>query len=344
MKAARLYAPRSLRVEEIEVPEVGDWEILVEVKAALTCGTDLKMYRRGHPLAKLPLTMGHEFAGVVAKVGPRVEKFKEGMRVVAANSAPCNACFYCKRNKPNLCENIEEDMIGFTSDGAYARYVKVPAKIVKQNAHELPSRVTFEEAAILEPLACVVHGNELLGLEVGSKVAIIGSGPIGLLHLQLAKAEGCEAIAIDLSEDRLKVAEELGADAVVNASEVNPVEEVKKMTGGRGVDAAIEAVGLPETWREAVLMARKGGAVLLFGGCKPGTEAPLDTKHVHYGELTIKGAFHHTPLSVERALNLIASKLINVDKLVTHRMGLSDVERALGLMAEGKAVKVAITP
>ncbi|MBS7657666.1 alcohol dehydrogenase catalytic domain-containing protein [Candidatus Bathyarchaeota archaeon] len=344
MKAARLYAPQNLKIEEVNIPEINDEEVLIENKVALTCGTDLKMYKRGHPYAKLPLTIGHEFAGVIVKVGSKVKNFKKGDRVVAVNSAPCNTCFYCKRGKQNLCEKIEEDMIGFTIEGAYAQYVKVPAKIVKQNMHIIPEHISFEEAAILEPLACVVHGNQLLNLNIKDDVAIIGSGPIGLLHLQLIKAEGCKAIVIDLSKERLKVAEELGADITINANEVNPIEEIKKITNGRGVDTAIEAVGLPETWRIAVALTRKGGETLLFGGCKPGDLAEFDASHIHYGELTIKGAFHHTPLAVEKALKLIVSKVIRIDKIISHRMNLSNIEDALKLMAEGKAVKVAITP
>ncbi|MEM2576752.1 MAG: alcohol dehydrogenase catalytic domain-containing protein [Candidatus Bathyarchaeia archaeon] len=344
MKAARLYAPQNLKIEEVNIPEINDEEVLIENKVALTCGTDLKMYKRGHPYAKLPLTIGHEFAGVRVKVGSKVKNFKKGDRVVAVNSAPCNTCFYCKRGKQNLCEKIEEDMIGFTIEGAYAQYVKVPAKIVKQNMHIIPEHISFEEAAILEPLACVVHGNQLLNLNIKDDVAIIGSGPIGLLHLQLIKAEGCKAIVIDLSKERLKVAEELGADITINANEVNPIEEIKKITNGRGVDTAIEAVGLPETWRIAVALTRKGGETLLFGGCKPGDLAEFDASHIHYGELTIKGAFHHTPLAVEKALKLIVSKVIRIDKIISHRMNLSNIEDALKLMAEGKAVKVAITP
>jgi L-iditol 2-dehydrogenase len=344
MKAARLYAPQKLIIEEVEEPKISDEEILIENKAALTCGTDLKMYKRGHPYAKLPLTIGHEFAGVIVKVGSKVKSFKEEDRVVAVNSAPCNICFYCKRGKQNLCEKIEEEMIGFTSEGAYAQYVKVPAKIVKQNTHVIPEHVSFEEAAILEPLACVVHGNQLLNLSIKDEVAIIGSGPIGLLHLQLVKAEGCKAIVIDLFKDRLKIAEELGADVTINASEVDAVKEVKKLTNERGVDVAIEAVGLPETWRNAVALTRKGGATLLFGGCKPGDFVEFDASHIHYGELTIKGAFHHTPLAVEKALKLIASRTIKIDKMISCRMNLNCVEDALKLMSEGKAVKVAIIP
>jgi L-iditol 2-dehydrogenase len=345
MKAVRFYEPGVLRFEEVEVPEIGPGEILVENKVTLTCGTDLKMYKRGHPYAKPPLIIGHEFAGVVVKVGDDVKRFTEGMRVVAANSAPCNACFYCKRGKQNLCENLEDAIIGFTSPGAYAEYVKVPEKIVKVNTHVIPNDVTFREAALLEPLACVVHGIELANIQYGDSVVIIGAGPIGLMHLQLARRKGCgAAIVTDLSDERLQAAKELGADFIINASREDQVERVRELTGGRGADVVIEAVGLPETWEKALTMTRKAGTTLLFGGCKPGTQATFDTHHIHYGELTIIGAFHHTPLSVERALALIASRAIDAKRLITHEVSLKDVELALNMMAEGKAVKVAVRP
>ncbi|MEM2123443.1 MAG: zinc-binding dehydrogenase [Candidatus Bathyarchaeia archaeon] len=345
MRAVRFYEPGVLRFEEVEVPEIGPGEILVENKVTLTCGTDLKMYRRGHPYAKPPLIIGHEFAGVVVKAGDDVERFREGMRVVAANSAPCNECFYCKRGKHNLCENLEDAIIGFTSPGAYAEYVKVPERIVKMNTHVIPDDVTFREAALLEPLACVVHGVELADIQYGDKVVVIGAGPIGLMHLQLAKKRGCgAAIVTDLSDERLQVAKELGADFIVNADKEDQVEKIRELTDGRGADVVIEAAGLPETWMKALTITRKAGTTLLFGGCKSGTQVTFDTHHIHYGELTIIGAFHHTPLSVERALALIASKAIDVKKLITHEVALKDVEAALHMMAEGKAVKVAVRP
>jgi len=345
MRAVRFYEPNVLKYEEVDVPKIGLGEILVENRVTLTCGTDLKMYKRGHPYAKPPLIIGHEFAGVVVRVGENVTKFKEGMRVVAANSAPCNGCFYCKRGKQNLCEILEDEMIGFTSPGAYAEYVKVPERIVRQNTHIIPDHIAFDEAALVEPLACVAHGIELASIHYGDQVVVMGAGPIGLMHLQLARLRGCgQAIVTDLSDNRLQVAKELGADVTINAGKENQVERVEELTERRGADVVIEAIGLPETWEKAVAMTRKAGTTLLFGGCSPNTTAAFDTRHIHYGELTILGTFHHTPLSVETALTLIESGAINAKKLITHEMALKDLEAALNLMAEGKAVKVAIKP
>lgn len=345
MQAARFYEPGVLKVESVEIPEPGPGEILVKSHVALTCGTDLKMYRRGHPLAKPPLIIGHEFAGEIVEVGMGVERFREGMRVVAANSAPCNSCYFCGIGKPNLCENLDDAIIGFTRQGAYAGYVIIPERIARVNTRVIPDGLSFEQAACLEPSACVVHGNELANIQPGNIVALIGGGPIGLLHLQMAKLNGARRILVcDISEQRLREASDLGADDAINTSDVELSKAVRERTNGRGADVVIEAVGRPETWSEALLATRKGGTTLLFGGCPAGSKVPLEAEHIHYGEITIKGSFHHTPTTVERALELIASGKVRVDPLITARMGLSHVEQALKAMGEGRVLKVALDP
>ncbi len=343
MMAARFYEPGVIRLEEVDVPKISKDELLVRNRAVLTCGTDLKMYLRGHRLANPPLIIGHEFAGTVEKVGEDVQGFREGMRVVAANSAPCMSCYYCRIGKPNLCDHLDEVLIGFSSPGAYAEYVRLPARIVRQNTYEIPETVSFEEAAFLEPLACVVHGGDLSGVKAGDLVFVIGAGPIGLLHIQLAKAAGAETVVVaDASPERLRRASELGADRVVEPED--PVAEVKKLSENRGADVTIEAVGKPETWELAVRATRKGGTTVLFGGCPAGSTASIDTGAVHYGELTLRGVFHHTPRDVREAMRLISTRQVKVAPLITHRMKLSQVETALRLMQNGKAIKVALSP
>ncbi len=344
MKAALLNAPGRISVQDIELPEVGPNEILVQNRVALTCGTDVKLYKRGHPLAKLPLVIGHEFAGVVSKLGKGVNTFKEGDRVVAVNSAPCNECYFCLRGQQNLCENLGK-VIGFSVPGAYAEFVSIPDRIVEKNTLRIPENVSFEEAAILEPLACAVHGSELSAIQPGESVAIIGSGPIGLMHLQLAKNAGASPIMIsNRTADRLQFAKHLGADLMIISSQEDQVQRVLEFTEGRGADVVIEAVGSNDTWEKALQMARKGGRVLMFGGCAPGTSVPLDTYRMHYEELTVKGAFHHTPASVRKAMDLITSRAINAKAIITHKMKLEQVTEALELMAGGKALKVSLSP
>jgi len=341
MKAAVYLGPLHLEMRELEIPKIGPRDLLVHIRVATTCGTDLKTYKRGHPYFQPPIVFGHEFAGVVHQVGDEVSKFKEGMRVVAANSAPCNSCFFCKRGKQNLCEKLKENMLY----GAFAEYIRVPAHIVEQNVYQLADHVPFQAAALTEPLACVVNGNEAANIHPGDRVAIVGTGPIGLMQLQLAKMSGAsQLIAIDLNSHRLEVARTLGATDSINPSETDEVREIQKLTEGRGADVVIEAAGLAQTWEKAIEMTRKGGTTVLFSGPEPGTTITLDTNRFHYQELTIKGIFHHTPLYVEKAFTLISSGAIKTVPLITHEMPLEKLEEAFQKMLEGSAIKVAIRP
>lgn len=342
MKAAMLYGVKDLRVEDVDVPDVGTGEVLVKIKAATTCGTDVKIYQRGYveKIIKLPTIFGHEWAGEVVEVGDDLDWPKKRMRVRAGNSAPCLHCNMCQKGKYNLCEN----MIWLW--GAYAGYIKIPARTVLVNMQEIPSHVSFEEAAITEPLACVLHGVEEANVKLGDTVAIIGAGPIGLLHLLTVKKMGAEKIVmIDLVDERLNVAKELGADETINAGKENAVEKVQQLTGGYGADIVIEAIGSPVTWEQALKLARKGGTVLEFGGCPPETEIRLNTEMLHYGELTVLGAFHTTPLHFRKALNLISSRTVDVRPLVTKRMRLEDIKQAFEILSTSKnEIKIAIVP
>ena len=344
MKAAVFYGPGDVRIEDVEVPRPGPGEVVVRNILALTCGTDLKMFIRGHPYAKPPVIMGHEFTGTIVEVGKGVDWVKPGDKVVSVNSAPCGHCIYCKLGKFNLCENLEETIIGFTINGAYAEYLKLPQRIVNFNMYHLPKGVEPAEAALLEPFACVVRGQRLINIDVGDTVAIIGAGPIGLMHMLLARHSGAgKVIMLDISWDRLKFAEELGADVIVNSENEDAFSRVKEESGGIGADVVIEAVGRPETWEQALKLARKGGVVLLFGGPPKGTQASLDTYITHYGELTIQGSFHHTPQDVVRTLRLIQSKKLPLRRLITSRTRLDDIVNVFERLRQGKEIKVAIT-
>ncbi|MGB8780757.1 MAG: zinc-binding dehydrogenase [Candidatus Bathyarchaeia archaeon] len=342
MRAAMLYGVTDLRVEEVEVPKAGAGEVLVRVKAATTCGTDLKIFQRGYVenVIKLPTIFGHEWAGEAVEVGEGLEWPKEGMHVRAGNSAPCLHCTMCQKGKYNLCEN----MIWLW--GAYAEYIKVPARMVLVNMQEIPQGVSYEEAAITEPLACVLHGVEEAGVRMGDTVAIIGAGPIGLLHLLTVKKMGVEkTIMIDLVDERLEFAKKLGVDEAINGRRENVIQRVRDLTSGYGADVAIEAIGLPATWEQAMKLAKKGGTVLEFGGCPPGTEVKVNAEQLHYGELTVLGAFHTTPLHFRKALNLIASRTIDVRPLITRRMKLEDIKEAFQILSTSKnEIKIGIIP
>jgi L-iditol 2-dehydrogenase len=342
MKAAMLYGVKDLKIEEIPTPKVEAGEVLVKVKAATTCGTDLKIFQRGYveKIIKLPTIFGHEWAGEVVDVGEGLEWPAKGMRVRAGNSAPCLHCTMCQKGKYNLCKN----MIWLW--GAYAEYIKVPARMVLVNMQEIPPHVSYEEAAITEPLACVLHGAEEAGVKLGDSVVIIGAGPIGLLHLLTAKKLGAEkVIVIDLVKERLNFAEKLGADETINAGNADVAESIRKLTKGYGADVVIEAIGLPATWEHALKLVRKGGTVLEFGGCPSGTEIKVNAEMLHYGEVTVMGAFHAMPLHFRKALNLIASRTIDVRPLITRKMKLEEIREAFEILTTSKSeIKIAINP
>lgn len=341
MKAAVFYAPHQVKLEDINIPDIGPDEVLVKVKAALTCGTDRKTYLRGHHLFSPPFVFGHEFAGDIVEVGSKVKNFKPGMRVVAANSAPCNSCFYCKNGEHSLCDSLFIQL-----SGAFAEYIKIPGIIVSQNLLQFPEKVSYKEAALLEPLSCVVHGVEDSNIKLGDTVVINGAGPIGLMFLQIIKLKGARVIITDLHEERLRLASKLGAYKTIKVSKgQNVVEEVKEYTEDkRGADVAIEAVGLPQVWEQTISMVRKGGTVNLFGGCKTGTKVSIDTSLIHYSQINIRGTFHHTPGQVKRALNLICNKVIDVDLLITEELPLSEISTIIELMLAHKGLKIAVIP
>ena len=337
------YAPKDIRYEEVNVPEPNEGEVLVKVEAALTCGTDVKTYRRGHPvlIKKTPSGFGHEFSGTIAKLGENVEGFDVGDRVVAANSAPCGECFFCKKGEENLCENLE------LLNGAYAQYILIPKNIVQKNLIKIPENLPFKLAAFTEPLSNVVHGISRTPINKGDTVGVIGIGPIGLMFCALAKLKGAKVIAMGRNPLKLKLAKEFAhADEVIDLKKYNdPTEIILSMTEEkRGLDVAIECVGLPEIWESMFKIVRRGGCVHLFGGCASGTSVNIDTKRLHYDEVNIISVFHHTPKYFREALNLIATKQIDVEKLITKTLPLKYTKRALEMQQNGEAIKVLIEP
>ena len=340
MKAAMFYGPKNVRLEEVDAPRIGPGGVLVKVEAALTCGTDRKMFLRGHPLFKPPFVFGHEFAGTVAEVGAGVEGFRPGMRVVAANSAPCGRCFYCLRGAQSMCENLYVRL-----SGAFAEFVDIPDVIVRNNLLKIPAGVSFRDAALTEPLACVVHGVERSGIRLGDTVVVNGAGPIGLMFVRLASLKAARVIVTDVRDDRLARAKRLGAETVVDVSSLkNPADEIRGMcNSGRGADVAIEAVGLPETWESTIRMVRKGGIANLFGGCASGTKITVDTSLIHYSEVQLRGVFHLTPKTVRSALDLISQGVVTSDEFVTGELPLERLDEILETLVSHDNVKTAIT-
>ncbi len=343
MTAAVLYGKEDVKIEKVPIPRVSDGEVLVKVQVALTCGTDLKVYQRGYHARMIvpPALFGHELAGVIDDVGPGVRGFKKGMRVVALNSAPCQTCFYCSKHQENLCEDL------LFNNGAYAEYIRIPRRIVEQNMLAIPPNMSYEEAAMIEPLACVLRGLHETKVEIGDTVTVIGGGPIGLMFVQVAKAIGCKVISVVKRDAQVTAAKNLGAHEVVQLGKAaNPVEAVRMLSPERrGSDVVVEAVGRPEAWEWAIDMVRKGGTVNLFGGCANGTKVQLDTTRLHYSEITLKATFHHTPETVRKAFALMAEKKIRSTDYITGEAPLSRLQQVLRHMLNRNGdIKTAIIP
>jgi L-iditol 2-dehydrogenase len=316
MRAAVLYGREDLKVESIPVPQLGEDEVLVRVKVALTCGTDLKVWKQGYHARMItpPAVFGHELAGVIEAVGRGVNGgLRSGMRVVPANSAPCGVCLYCRKDHANLCEDL------LFNNGAYAEYIRIPGRIVRENLLEIPDHVSFHDAAMIEPLACVLRGIEETGITAGDTTVVIGCGPIGLKFIRILSARGVRVIALGKRTSQLRAAERMGAQAAYDVSTLDDsVARVRELTEhGRGADSVIEAVGSPATWQWAVQMVRRGGVVNLFGGCPRGSRVEFDPAALHYQEITLKSTFHHTPRYIRAALDSIARGEIRAADLLT---------------------------
>jgi len=343
MRAAVLHGREDIRIESVPVPVAAPGELVVRVGAALTCGTDLKVFRRGYHARMIvpPALFGHELAGTVVEAGEGVENFAPGDRVVALNSAPCGQCFFCARGQENLCDDL------MFNNGAYAEFIKIPARIVAKNTLRVPDHVPLEHAALTEPLACAVHGFEDSNPLPGDIVAIIGGGPLGLMMLHVASLAGCETIAIVKHDGQVDAARQLGATHVVQATTIRKaIKDTRALTPkDRGVDIAIEAVGVPEAWQEAVELVRKGGTVNFFGGCAQGTHVTLDTNRIHYSDITLRATFHHTPAICRRALELIAGGRFQASAFITGHAHLYELNRVFEkLMKRSTEIKTAIVP
>jgi L-iditol 2-dehydrogenase len=340
-RQAMLIEPGRLELRQFSPPHPGPGALLIEIKCALSCGTDLKTYRRGHPLWNLPAPFGHEFSGVVAEVGAGVEQFKVGDAIMAAPTAPCGACFYCDRGQENLCPQVMDLMVM----GAYADYLLLPPHIVARNTFRKPPALPFEEAALLEPLACVVHAHEMARPEKHETVLIVGAGPFGLLHMLVLKATGVREIAVaGRGESRLKWASDFGANSVIDVSCTDAVEAVGKLNGGYGPDLVIECTGQVSGWHDAFVRVRRGGRVVFFGGCPVDTALSVDTRRMHYDNLTLLAPFHFRPRDVRRGFDLLCAGTLGAGRLINARRSLSELDEVFAMLERGVVLKCAVIP
>jgi L-iditol 2-dehydrogenase len=338
MKAAVLHGREDLRVEEVQPLPLQPGEVRVAIEAALTCGTDLKVFKRGYHAKMIspPAVFGHELAGRICELGPGVTDWRAGEAVAPGNSAPCGSCRCCREGRENLCDDL------LFLNGAYAESVVIPARIARKNLLRLKPGTDFADAALAEPLACVVQGWEELQPRPGRRALVIGSGPIGLMFAALARHGQCAVMVAGRGAERLAVAARLGAEILDLTGRSDLVEAVKT-AGGGGFDLVIEAVGKPETWEAAARLARKGGRVNLFGGCPAGTQVRLETELLHYSSLTLLSSFHHTPRSLRRALELIEEGVVTARDFVTGECALADLPDLFRRMSAGnRAVKTRV--
>jgi len=350
MQAAMYYGPKDVRIEEVDVPEIEEDGILMQIGAATTCGTDVKMYVRGYPeLPTLPMPYGHECAGVVAEVGPKASGFKEGDRIVPSIASPCGKCYYCKRDQPVFC--IDRTYLipgGAMAGGAYAEYIAIPGSVVKNNVHKIPDHLSFAEAALIEPMGCALYGIEdLPEIRVGDSVAIVGDGAIALFFLRLAKLRGAYVILTGSHKDRMEKAKKFGADVVIDRHEVeDQIEAVWDILGGVGPDVVIESTGQPQVWEMCVNMARRAGTVMLFGGCKGGTTVTFDTRKIHYDCLTIKSpsVYLQTPDILKRCLYLLASGEVDGKEFISGVFPLKDTVKAVEKHMNREGLKFKVIP
>jgi L-iditol 2-dehydrogenase len=346
MKAAIFEGIGKIKVKEIEKPQPKKGEILLKVMACAVCGTDIRIINHGHPRVIPPFIIGHEIAGIIEEIRGEIVGFRKGDRVVVAlPGIPCGECFYCKNSLSNLCPH--KTSIAYELPGGFSEYMIIPQQaIMKGNVIKIPSSISLDEACIVEPLACCINGQRFLTISTATTILIMGSGPIGLMHMQLAKAKGARNVGlVDISSSRIEKAKSFKPDFLINSNEVNLVEEIRRKTNGMGVNAVIVACSSKEAIKEAFEVILRGGEILLFAGLpKEESQFMLDLNVIHYNELKIYGSFASTDKSSLEAMMYIRDRRINIHEIITHHYRLEEIGEAIEMAKSGEALKVIITP
>lgn len=343
MKAAVLRAPKVLQLSDIATPEAAPGELVLRVRAAMVCGTDLRILTgRKTKGVRFPSVIGHEFAGEVVQVGDGVSQFKTGDRVCMDPVIPCRACAYCKTGRENVC--LHRQAMGYEFDGAFAEYIRIPAiALTAGNVFMMPAQMSFESAALAEPLACCINGQRNAGVQVGDTVVILGAGPIGLMHAALARLSGARQVIVsEPNAARRQAAADRGVQHVCDPGAESVMEFVKARTDGLGADVVILAIGVPQLANEALQLVRKGGHVNLFAGFSAGDTSTIDVNLIHYNEIVVTGASALSRRDYGLALNMLSAGQIDANSLITHRYEVADSLAAFDEAGSGRALKVAI--
>jgi len=341
IRRAYLVDRKKIEIREEVLRDPGPGEVLVKIKTSLTCGTDYKTWKRGHPKIPFPTPFGHEFSGEIVAIGENVKDFSPSDSVMGVHTAPCGTCFYCRKKLENLCENLWNNIVL----GAYSNFILLPEIIVKKNLLMKPSWLSYEEAAFLEPLSNVINGIEQVENTDMEKILIIGLGAIGLLFIAvLSKMKKGDIIAVGRRKERLELAEELGANFIVDTERDNLRKAIFNLTQNKGVSLAIECTGSEEIWRETLYLVQKGGTILLFGGLPKGTDICYSAEKIHYDQITLKGCFHFTPKNVRKAYRLLVDEKLPVRNLISGKYPLQEIKRVFELLDKRRGIKYAIIP
>ena len=341
MQAAFLVEPGKIELREIPIPEPGIGEIIAKVHTALTCGTDLKTYRRGHPKVTLPSPFGHEFSGSVYDMGNGVNRFKEGDNLMTVFSAPCGNCYFCERGEEHLCAELKDSLMF----GAYAEYIRIPEPIVSKNMFTKPHSLSFRQAALLEPLSCVMHGVDEASPSEDDTVLVIGAGTIGSLFTAVLKTFNPKKLIVAArGKERIAVAEKFGADTVIDASKNDILNDVLQLTGGMGANIVIESTGSKVVWEKSIEYTSKNGKLILFGGLPEGSSVTYDAERIHYDHIRLQGVFHYRRKDVLAARELLVNGEIHLEPLITDQYSLGDLKKVFQFLDNKQGIKYAILP
>ena len=346
MKAVRLYGAKDLRVEEVQKPRISENEILMRVRAATICASDIRSYNYGNGRMRPPRVLGHELAGDIEEIGSKVKGYDSGMRITLNPNIFCGRCVFCVTGRHQLCD--ERRALGFDVDGGFAEHLLIPFESIRTGAVcEIPDNVSYEQAALIEPISCCLHAQTLVKVGAGDTVTIIGAGPMGIMHTVVAKALGASRVIVsEISEQRLQTAVDFGADVAVNPAKEDLASKVFEATERHGSDVVIVAVGSRSALEQALGLLSKGGRVCFFAGLQKGKESVrLNANIIHYRETVVLGSFASTPYEFYQTVRLAASgKLLNMKPIVTHRFSLDDASKAFEAALSGRALKVCMNP